>query len=48
MHDRVIPTRYKMQTVKKKDRYTLMEIKAVKFDVPLPGKVFTLQNLKRK
>lgn len=48
MHDRVVPTLYKMQTVKKKDRYTLMKITAVKYDVSLPGKVFTLQNLKRK
>ena len=48
MHDRIIPTLYKMQTVKKKDRYTLMKITAAKYDAPLPGKVFTLQNLKRK
>ncbi|MCP4112505.1 MAG: outer membrane lipoprotein-sorting protein [Desulfobacteraceae bacterium] len=48
MHDRVIPTLYKMQTVKKKDKHTLLEITKIKFDIPLKDKVFTLQNLKRK
>ncbi len=48
MHDRVIPTLYKMQTVKKKDKHTLMKITKIKFDIPLKEKVFTLQNLKRK
>jgi len=48
MHDRTIPTLYKMQTVGKKDRHTLMEISAAKFDVSIPDNVFTLQNLKRK
>lgn len=48
MHDRIIPTLYKMQTVSKKNRYTLMEIKKAKFNVKLPNKLFTLQNLKRR
>ena len=48
MHDRVIPTEYKMETLKKKDRYTLMVLKAAKFDVEIPNRIFTLQNLKRK
>lgn len=48
MHDRLIPTHYRMQTVKKKNRYTLMEIKRVKFNVSIPERIFTLQNLKRR
>ena len=48
MGDRVIPTRYKMQTVKKKDRFTLMDIIAAKFDLSIPDKIFTLQNLKSR
>ncbi|MBN1930185.1 MAG: outer membrane lipoprotein-sorting protein [Desulfobacterales bacterium] len=48
MDDRVIPTEYKMETVKKKDRYTLMILKAAKFDIEIPDRIFTLQNLKRK
>jgi len=48
MHGRVIPTVYRMQTVNTPDRYTLMEIKDVRFDEPFPPNVFTLQNLKRK
>ncbi|HOP62790.1 MAG TPA: outer membrane lipoprotein-sorting protein [Spirochaetota bacterium] len=48
MHDRVIPTDYKMQTVGKKDRYTRMIIRAVKFNQTIPASVFTLQNLKRR
>lgn len=46
MHDRVIPTTYKMVTVKKKNRYTLMKIKRTRFDAKIPSRVFTLQNLK--
>lgn len=48
MHDRVIPTTYKMETVRKKGRYTLMKIKYAKFNVRIPPRVFTLQNLKRR
>lgn len=48
MHDRVIPSRYRMQTVKKPNQYTLMVIKAAKFDVPIPDDLFSLQHLKRK
>jgi outer membrane lipoprotein-sorting protein len=48
VHDRVIPTLYKMQTVSKRDRYTLMEIKNAKFNIRIPAKMFTLQNLKRR
>ena len=48
MHDRLIPTHYKMQTVKKKNRYTLMVITRVRFNVNIPERIFTLQNLKRR
>lgn len=48
MHDRLIPTHYRMQTVKKKNRYTLMKIMRVKFNVSIPERIFTLQNLKRR
>ncbi len=46
MHDRVIPTSYKMVTVKKKNRYTLMKIKTTRFNTKIPSRFFTLQNLK--
>jgi outer membrane lipoprotein-sorting protein len=46
MHDRVIPTIYKMVTVKKKNRYTVMKITRTKFNMRIPSRVFTLQNLK--
>ncbi len=53
MHGRLIPTVYKMITLKKRrdadvDEYTMMEIKDVIFDVPVENKIFTLQNLKRR
>lgn len=48
MHDRVIPTVYRMQTVGKKDQYTLMEIKDVRFNIAIPARIFSLQNLQRK
>ncbi len=48
MHDRIIPTTYKMQTVGKEDRYTMMNILYVKFNEKIPDSVFTLQNLKRR
>ncbi len=48
MHDRLIPTLYKMQTVKKRNRYTIMEIKRVRFNVKIPERIFSLQNLKRR
>lgn len=48
MHDRIIPTRYKMQTVKTEDRYTLMEIMDITFNENIPDMIFTLQNLKRR
>lgn len=48
MHDRIIPTHYKMQTVKKKDQHTVMKIKMAKFDLSIPDNHFSLQHLKRK
>lgn len=48
MDDRVIPVRMRMQTVGKKDRYTEMKYKKVRFNVNIPPKIFTLQHLKRK
>ena len=48
MGGRVIPTWYKMQTVKKKNRFTVMEIKKIRFNVRIPSRVFSLQNLKRR
>lgn len=48
MHDRVIPTNYKMETVGKDDRYTMMNIRFARFNEAVPTSIFTLQNLKRK
>jgi len=48
MDDRVIPTRYKMQTVGKEDRYTMMIIQKVKFNEKISDYIFSIQNLKRK
>jgi outer membrane lipoprotein-sorting protein len=48
MHDRVIPTVYKVQSTGKEDQYTIMEIKDVKYNQPIPDRTFTLQNLQRK
>lgn len=48
MDDRIIPTVYKMETVGKEDRYTMMTVINVKFNEKIPSSVFTLQNLKRK
>lgn len=48
MHDRIIPATMRMVTVGKKDRYTEMTIKKIKFDLPMPEKLFTLQYLKQK
>jgi outer membrane lipoprotein-sorting protein len=48
MHDRVIPTAMKMETVNKPDQYTLMKTISVKFNVPISGNIFTVQNLKRR
>jgi outer membrane lipoprotein-sorting protein len=46
MHDRVIPTTYKMSTVMKKDRYTVMKIINSRFNTRISPRIFSLQNLK--
>ncbi|TFH41109.1 MAG: outer membrane lipoprotein-sorting protein [Chrysiogenales bacterium] len=55
MHDRVIPTVYKMVSVDRKspdgrmkDEYTKMIIKKISFNLRIPDSVFSLRNLKRK
>ena len=48
MYNRVVPTRYKMQTVRKKNRYTILEVKRVKYNVGISGRTFSFQNLKRR
>jgi hypothetical protein len=55
MHDRVVPTVYKMTTLKKRrdeeqkgEEYTMMEIKDVAFNVKIQNSIFSLQNLKRR
>lgn len=48
MHDRVIPTHYRMETTGKPDQFTEMVLTDVKFNTTIPGNVFSLQYLKRK
>ncbi len=48
MHDRVIPTVFRMQTVGKEDQYTTMEIKSIRFNEPVPDRTFSMANLQRK
>ncbi|OHD69405.1 MAG: hypothetical protein A2W19_05725 [Spirochaetes bacterium RBG_16_49_21] len=53
MHDRMIPTIYKMVSLKKRrdpnvEEYTLMTIKDVVFNEKIDNRIFTLQNLKRR
>lgn len=48
MGGRTIPTVYTMKTVNKPDKLTVLEIKDVKFDIDIPEKSFTQQNLTRK
>ncbi|MBP7734615.1 MAG: outer membrane lipoprotein-sorting protein [Spirochaetes bacterium] len=55
MGGRVIPATMRMKTLKKKrqegetgEEYTQMDLKDVKFNVKIPGNVFSLQNLKRR
>ena len=48
MHDRVIPTVFRMQTAGKEDQYTQMEIKSIRFNEPVPDRTFSMSNLQRK
>lgn len=47
MGGRTIPTKYKMETVGKKESHTIMEYNDIRFNVKIPNKIFTLQNLTR-
>lgn len=47
MGGRTIPAVYKMQPAGK-DRYTIMEIKNIAFNVTIPSRVFSLQNLTKR
>ncbi len=54
MHGRLIPTVYRMKSMKKKreaqraDEFTMMEIKDVIFNARIEDRIFSLQNLKRR
>lgn len=55
MGGRVIPATMRMKTIKKQrqegetgEEYTQMDLKDVRFNVKIPGNVFSLQNLKRR
>ncbi len=48
MHDRTIPTMYKMETAGKEGQYTLMKIRDAQFSIAIPARVFSLQNLTRR
>jgi len=48
MHDRTIPTKFKMETAGKKDSFTILEIQAIKFNVPIAEGIFSIQNLQRR
>ncbi len=45
MHDRIIPTLYIMTTISKKDQYTQMLIKNIRFNIPISDRIFSKQNL---
>src|SRR5271157_302994 len=53
MHGRLVPTVYRMATLKKRrdtdaDEYTMLEIKDVVFNVAIENRIFSLQHLKRR
>jgi outer membrane lipoprotein-sorting protein len=48
MHDRVIPTMIKMQTMSTPDRYTVLKIDTIRFNEKIPEKIFSIQNLSRR
>ncbi len=47
MPDRVIPTFWKMTSVTKEGRQTVIEVKEAEYNLPIDEDVFTLANLKR-
>jgi len=48
MDGRLLPTRWKMQTVRKPGNETVVELKEVKFNRPIANKVFSLRNLRAR
>ncbi len=48
MDGRLLPTKWKMQTIRKPGNETLVELKEVKFDQPIDNTVFSLKNLRAK
>ena len=40
MHDRVVPARYRMETMGNKDKYTEMIIDEIQFNVPISPRFF--------
>jgi len=48
MGGRTIPTLYKMEPSNDGERYTTLEIKSIKFNIPIPERIFSKQNLTRK
>ena len=48
MHDRVVPARYRMETMGNKDKYTEMIIDEIQVNVPISPRVFSRQNLQRR
>jgi outer membrane lipoprotein-sorting protein len=47
LHDRNYPSYWKMQTLNRRDHYTEMNIKDIKFNVAIPEGTFSLKNLGR-
>jgi outer membrane lipoprotein-sorting protein len=45
LHDRNYPTYWKMETLDRPGRYTEMTITDMRFNVPIPDKTFSIQNL---
>ncbi|NOZ53791.1 MAG: outer membrane lipoprotein-sorting protein [Gammaproteobacteria bacterium] len=48
MDGRLLPTKWKMQTIRKPGNETLVELKEVKFDQPIDNTVFSLKSLRAK
>ncbi len=46
MAGRVLPTQWKMQTLRKPGNETLVELKDVRFNIPIDNKIFSLRNLR--
>jgi outer membrane lipoprotein-sorting protein len=48
MHTRIIPTRWEVRSLAKPGHVTVLRVKDMEFDLPIPDEVFTLKNLKRR